>query len=112
MAAIEDAQLAALHRAEAIADMARQAALTAGAGWHCPPVRANGEAREASDDEMSEASPGEVEARQAHLDKTAEAFLQAENTGVTNAEGEMLFSDQTWRPAGYDASITPPVAVV
>ena len=93
MAVAEDAQLAVLHQAEAIADMARQAALTAGAEWHCPPVRANGEAREASDDEMSEASPGEVEARQAHLDKTVEEFLQSENTGVRNAEGEMLFSD-------------------
>ena len=124
-AAAEDAQLAVLQQAAAIEDIARQAALTAGADWPSPliqvnteagqaaiadwgfpPVRANGEGRGASDDEMSEASPDEVAARQAQLNLAAEEFLRAEETGVVNADGEALYTDQTWRPVGYDSSAT------
>ena len=80
-AAADDAQLAVLQQAAAIEDIARQAAITAGADWPrplvpvnnqagqaaiadlgFPPVRANGEGRDVSDDEMSEASPDEVAA--------------------------------------------------
>ena len=102
-----DTQLA-LTQAEAIADMAQQAALTAGATQHCPP--ANGALRDASDSEMSEASPDEVAARQALLDSSAREFLQAQDTGILNPEGETLYSDDTWRPQGYDSFVAPPVA--
>ena len=58
----------------------------------------NGAAHPPSDDGIRSANEEEVRYRQSVLDAASAEFTAAVSTGVLNENGELLYSDDTWRP--------------
>ena len=52
-----------------------------------------------ADDTMSEIGADEAAAYQRKLDAESASFLEATPTGISDADGLLHYSDDTWRPA-------------
>ena len=59
------------------------------------------------DDTMSEIGEEEAAAYQRKLDADSASFLEATPTGVSDADGLLLYSDGTYRPAGIFVHYPP-----